>query len=158
MGHTNAGHLLRDLSMLAFIGAVWEKPLGRVRFPLLMLAALAVPAAATLAFNPEFPAYFGTSGAVNALVAAVFLHEAAPREASRGMPIWAMLAAAAWIGKLGFEALTGRLLFPMELGAEVVAAPIAHLSGMAVGVLISIGRVRATPPPGVTIIEGRRSS
>ncbi len=134
--HVTPGHLLRDLAVFLVVGALYEPVLGRRFVPLLALA-LAVPTAAVFAAQPALGAYYGLSGACNALFVAALLTEW--RRAGCLRPPWWVLALAVAHGaKTAWELTTGTLLFPLDLGARVEPAPVAHGVGSLVGFLVLV--------------------
>ena len=140
--HSNGGQLARDATAWLVLGAGWEASLGG-RFPWLVVLSLAVPTGVVALFKPEWTAYYGLSGAVYALLTAAFVHEW--RVTGGHPPRWMVGTGAASLLKLLYEALTGRLLIPLELGAGVAPAPLAHVAGVGVGLLLGYGAF-ARPP------------
>ena len=135
--HATWGHLLRDLSLLLFVGIAFEREFGR-GYILLCLLGLAIPTYASL-LDPEVYIYYGTSGLTHALLAAVLckvLLASNPNVASpRWMAVLAGIGALALLAKVTWELATGTPLFPMDLGPGVRQVPMAHAVGAAVGSL-----------------------
>ncbi len=129
--HADSGHLVRDLPIFAGLAWVLEGRLGRAFGPVL-LGALVVPTLAVLGLQADMAAYLGLSGAINTLLL-VFVAGQLLGDGTAKAKLATALLGAAHLGKLGYEAFTGGLLFPLELPPGVEAAPTAHLAGAVLG-------------------------
>lgn len=101
----------------------------RRSFHATLFASLVGVPLAVLAFAPHVSAYRGLSGIDSALFALLLATE------SRRCSL-ATLFAAGFLAKIVFEALTGATVFVQELGPGVVAVPVAHIAGAAIGVTV----------------------
>lgn len=128
--HADIPHLLRDVATLVPLGLGWGHRLGR-RFIPFLVAALAVPFAATFVFEPDTGRLFGLSGATHAL-----LVYALASDARRASWAWRLLCLAVVV-KLAGELWTGDLLFPVE---GLRAAVTCHVSGAALGLAVGLWR------------------
>lgn len=131
-----------DLGAVLVLGSVLERRSRRAAV-LAMACGLALAAAGLHWLPPPVARYRGSSTIASALYVALALDlgSGARSAAVRG---GAVMAAAAFLAKTGFEAATGRALFagPMPPGVEVL--PRAHLLG---GLGGAIGwALRGRPP------------
>lgn len=138
--HADAGHLLRDLPIFAALSCWAERRAG---FGRLLVLALVLPTVAVLA-DGATGGYLGLSGAINTLLV-VFVAERLRRWRGGLDDVVVALLGAGLAGKLAYEGLTGTLLFPMELGAGVEAAPVAHLVGALAGAAWLLGGTATGP-------------
>ena len=143
--HATWGHLARDLCVGGIAGIAYEQPL-RARWPLLVVLALVLPAAAVLLDGAR--GYGGLSGVSHAFIAAALAFEARRRRGrARG---YVLAIAALGASKILYELATGAPAFPMDLGPGVAQAPLAHAVGVAVGVVMGLsagGSRRTCSPP-----------
>ncbi len=139
--HGTAGHLARDVSIFVLVGSMLEPRLGRA-YPLLLLPALALPPVVVLLHHPELEHYAGLSAVIQTQLFALVVWEL--RSGRRAT--WVPLLGAAILGKQVYEAATGTLLFPMDLGPNGHAVPVAHLAGAIVGLLGGVAARQTRPP------------
>jgi rhomboid family GlyGly-CTERM serine protease len=142
--HATWGHLVRDLALVAFLGIVYEAPLGRRRFTLLVLAGLILPTLATLAFTPS-TYYTGLSGLSHALFGAAIAHELVHRRGRARLLVIAI--GLVLLPKIVYELATGAPAFPMDLGSGVRQVPLAHAIGVATGLaaVVVAGSIASWP-------------
>ncbi len=142
--HANAGHVVRDLVVVAVIGVGYERPLRRVMAPL-VVASLSVPALAVLLFESGVTGYLGLSGMSHAWIAAALTYEILVRP--RWLPV---VVSAGLVVKLIYEQTSGPAVIPTSLGLGASPAPIAHAAGAIAGavVLLAFRRRFCGPPAG----------
>jgi hypothetical protein len=128
--HATAGHLVRDLALVALAGIAYEGPL-RSRRALLFAGGLVLPALAVLAAG-DAQWYCGLSGLSHALLAAALAYELVRRRGPARAIVGALCAVCAL--KPIYELATGGPAFAMSLGAGVVQVPLAHAVGALVGI------------------------
>jgi rhomboid family GlyGly-CTERM serine protease len=128
--HATWGHALRDLALVALAGAAYEAPLASRRTPL-FLAGLALPPIAVLAAG-DAGWYCGLSGLSHALLAAALACEAMRRRGRTRAIVLALCAVVAL--KPLYELASGAPVFAMALGDGIVQVPIAHATGVAIGI------------------------
>jgi rhomboid family GlyGly-CTERM serine protease len=128
--HATWGHLVRDLALIALAGVAYEAPLRSQR-ALLFTAGLVVPGLAVLAAG-DAQWYCGLSGLSHALLAAALSYELATRH-GRTRALVAVLCAVCALKPL-YELVTGAPAFAMSLGPDVIQVPLAHASGVIVGI------------------------
>lgn len=127
--HWNLSHLLLDLAAFA-AGAVLVERRGRAPLALLLAVAAVGVGASVHLLSPALARYAGLSGVAYAvLVAAALDLLAAPATRGVGLAAVATLAAKLWI-----DVTASAPLF-VDAG-DVVAAPVAHLAGSAVAVVL----------------------
>lgn len=143
--HATWGHLARDAALVAIAGAGYEAPL-RSRRTLVFALGLVLPALAALAAG-GVRWYCGLSGLSHALLAAALSYEVVSRR-GRARAIALGLAAIAAVKPL-YELVTGTPAFAMSLGNGVVQMPVAHATGVCVGIACglraALDRRRAAP-------------
>ena len=101
----------------------------------LFASALLVPLA-VLAFAPNVTAYRGLSGLASAMFALLLTLE------WRRLTWPVVVFAIAFAAKLIVEAISGGAVFAKDMGADVVAVPVAHLAGALVGVIGGLEKKR----------------
>ncbi len=137
--HTSLDHLTWDVVAFLALGgaAAWR---GRGLFWRTVLGSAAAISAALLLLAPQWQTYRGLSGIDSALFVALAatLWLESERRADRWLGAVAQIV---FVGKLGFERLTGSALFTTETpGHEVV--PLAHFAGAGVGLTAALSRRR----------------
>lgn len=153
--HFGFNHFIWDAAVLAFVGALCEER-SRGRFVLCVaLSAVAIPLA-VWTFLPEMQTYRGLSGidaAAFALLAVLIFRDGFRTRRWR----WVAFACAgliAFIGKIGFEMLTGSTAFVDSSAAGMIPVPLAHLVGAAAGTLAGFcplaSRHRHATPAAIT--------
>jgi rhomboid family GlyGly-CTERM serine protease len=128
--HATAGHLVRDLALVALAGIAYEGPLHSRR-ALLFAGGLVLPAVAVLAAG-EAAWYCGLSGLSHALLAAALAYELVCRRGAARAIVGVLCVVCAL--KPIFELATGGPAFAMSLGPGVVQVPLAHAVGALVGI------------------------
>ncbi len=131
--HWSGTHVLWDAGTMVLLGVVYDRLDGSTRRLLLGLGAsvVAIPSV-LLVLQPELTAYRGLSGLASMMFVLV---------AMRAMRQSIDLVEKAVIGfaaKLLAETVTGTPLFATDLGTGVVAVPLAHITGAAIGLLAGI--------------------
>jgi rhomboid family GlyGly-CTERM serine protease len=138
--HWSADHLAWDLLVFAGAGAILERR-GRRRLVLACtgLAAMSVGVGVWL-LEPGIGEYRGLSGIGTALftLATLDLLRDSLRSGHREQAVLLAAVLAASLGKVGFEAGTGRALFVDTDAAGFVSLPLAHLLGGAVAPLLML--------------------
>jgi len=131
--HWSGEHLFWDLLAFGVLGVLCERR-GRARF-------LGCLAGATLAVSlgldgllPGMAHYRGLSGLDSALFVLLAVRLWRERAGAAGA-WWAAGALAAFLGKVGYESLTGAAVF---VHAGVTAVPLAHLAGGAAGLVAAL--------------------
>lgn len=137
LAHVNFEHFAWDLVTFVFLGNLCERD-GRKRFVASLLAGAAAVAVAVLA-SPGLRTYEGLSGLDSTLFALLSVTILRENAAARR---WGWVAAAGavlalFLGKVGYEAVTGATLFARGLDGSV-PVPLAHLAGAAAGVLAGL--------------------
>ncbi len=147
--HFGFNHFIWDAAVLAFVGALCEER-SRGRFVLcVVLSAVAIPLA-VWTFLPEMQTYRGLSGidaAAFALLAVLVFRDGFRTRRWR----WVAFACAgllAFIGKIGFEMLTGSTAFVDSSAAGMIPVPLAHLVGAAAGIVAGL-----VPPPAAATVR-----
>lgn len=131
--HWSYEQLVWDALAFAALGGTCSRR-NRAAFRTTLLASAIVVPLAVVAFAPEVAAYRGLSGIDSALFALLLTTD------RRAWPF-----AIAFAAKIGFEAMTGSALFATNMGAGVVAVPVAHFAGAVMGAAIGY-IVRPTKP------------
>jgi rhomboid family GlyGly-CTERM serine protease len=137
--HCSAYHLTWNLLPLVAIGFLFEAELGRRFWPVLFGSCAAV-GGGLLLLQPGLDSYRGLSGVLNGIwIAGALL--AARRESHDGRRSLALLSRGCVLldlGKIAFEAATGRPIFtnPAALAAEPIA--LAHVLGAAAGLCAAL--------------------
>ena len=133
--HVSFEHLLWDALTFLFLGAACERR-NRPRFlAAVVCSAIVIPLSVRLAL-PGLRYYRGLSGidsALFALLAVLFLREKAQSRGLRRSVV--VIFFTAFLGKIGFEAITGMTVFVDNAGTGMVPVPLAHLVGAAAGIL-----------------------
>jgi membrane associated rhomboid family serine protease len=129
--HATWSHLARDLSLVALAGIPYEARLGRAIWGL----GLVVPPLLALR---GLDWYCGLSGLSHALLAGALAYEALRRRGRTRIAVVA-LGAIATLKPL-YEIATVAPAFPMALGPHVVQVPIAHATGVVVGLACVLAR------------------
>gem|GEM_PF-6556031 len=119
--HWTYEQLAWDALVFLVLGMACERR-NRAAFHATLLASAIVIPIAVLLFAPNVTAYRGLSGIDSALFALLLTLEL---RRSRMVA----LCAVAFAAKIVFEMTTGSTVFVSDLGAGVVAVPIAHLAG-----------------------------
>ena len=135
--HFTHDHALWDVVAFVCLGAVCER-LSRARFVGAIVASSVGISAAVWFVQPELASYRGLSGVDSALfglLAAMLIRDALRRRdrVQLGVVVGGLLLFAA---KVAYEAATGGAVFTADLGAGVVAVPLAHVVGAAVGAAV----------------------
>ena len=147
--HAGLAHALRDLSMLAIFGGLYERQ-SRKGLLLALVLGTALPPLVSLIFDPALRRYYGMSSAVYALASGLLLCLARQTE---GRQRWLVASGALLLAvKLTVEAWTNRLLFPLSLPRGVRPLPRAHLVGAAIGATLALLRA-CGPSPVPTHLE-----
>ena len=139
--HWTHEQLAWDLLAFVFLGLACERRNRRAYHATLLASALFIPLAVML-FAPRIVAYRGLSGLDSALFALLLAQE------FRRNRIVAVCAVG-FAAKIAFEAMTSSTVFVSNLGAGVVAVPMAHLAGAVIAALIAFTMsscVRSSPP------------
>lgn len=135
--HWSAGHLFWDAMMLVVFGLIARRCFGlRVGRTFLFAAPLITLGVAH--WSPELMSYRGLSGFDTLLFVFVCVKILCQAKFERGPRVASALLLFGLAGKTVFEAMTGAALFAQDMGPGVVAAPVAHLIGGALGVAIAI--------------------
>ena len=130
--HGTWAHLGRDLTVIAAMGIVYE-PVLRGRWVAAIALGVVVPGGWIALAHPEASACFGLSGLTYTMIVVALAHE---WRGSRGVLRWAVSAfAVAAAVKLTWEATTGTLLMPMDIGGGR-PAPEAHFAGAVAGLAL----------------------
>jgi membrane associated rhomboid family serine protease len=126
--HATWGHLIRDCALVAIAGVGYEAVLGRGVF----VAGIVLPAIAVLALT-DASWYCGLSGLSHALLAAAIAYEFSTRRGTARAIVGAIGAVCAL--KPIYELATGTPAFAMWLGSNVRQVPLAHATGVCVGLV-----------------------
>lgn len=102
---------------------------NRAAFHATLFASILLVPLAVLAFAPEVTAYRGLSGLASAMFALLLTLQ------RRRMTWSVVLFAIGFAAKLAIEATTGGAVFANDMGAGVVAVPVAHVAGALIGVI-----------------------
>jgi rhomboid family GlyGly-CTERM serine protease len=134
--HWNTDHLLWDTLMFVVLGAAIEHRHRGVFAIVTALSALAV--STTVWFATPLTAYRGLSGIDSAqfvLLATWYLIDSlkSRNQLPAGIPI---VLLAGFIGKIGFEIITGQTYFVDSMSAAFLPLPQVHLAGAAVGIVV----------------------
>lgn len=135
--HWSVDHLSWDLFMFYLIGSLCEQ---RNRFAFLavtMVSGLTIPVTVML-YSPELGSYRGLSGidtALYALLGTLWLYDAV-RDRDRVASLACSGLIVAMFLKIIYELTSKDLLFVTD--DSFTAAPTAHLSGAAIGILIAL--------------------
>lgn len=151
--HCTGGHVARELAPLLVVGLIYE-PVLRSRYRLALVLTSVLPPLAAFSGADWMGAYYGLSGTVYGVLAAALAREwlrpralglsralaphsgaASPPRARRLPPLWVVAMTGVLAVKLAIEGITGALLVPATLPADVHPVPVAHLAGAAIGVL-----------------------
>lgn len=146
MVHWTVRMTVADLGTLLGLGAWLEIQGERKRLALALALGVALTAFAVHALSPDLSLYRGASGLASALFVLAALRIA--RDAQGTPRLLAWLAAALFLGKDAWEAVTGQTLFagPLPDGVEVV--PLVHLLGGLAGLVsITLSSTPSTPAP-----------
>ena len=137
--HFSAGHPVWDLIVFVGLGSICELHDRRRFFCVLGASSLLISGAIWVGM-PRLAAYRGLSGIDSALfgLLALDLTCRGIRTQNRGLIVVAATFFVLFVAKTVFELVTGSTLFVPDLGADVVAVPLAHLAGFAVGVLMGL--------------------
>lgn len=134
--HWNLDHLWWDALMFVVLGAAIELRSRRVFVAVTALSALAVSATVWLA--TPLTIYRGLSGIDSALFVLLAVWYLLDRQQSRSdlpalIPITLL---AGFIGKIGYEIVTGHTFFVDSAGAAFIPLPQVHLAGAAAGIAV----------------------
>ena len=136
--HWTYEQLAWDALAFLALGIACARRNARATHATLLASALLIPVA-VLAFAPEISAYRGLSGLASAMFALLLTTAGGPSSSPRlRMTAWAF--AILFVAKLTFESLTGGAVFASDMGADVVAVPVAHLAGALIGVIGGLGQ------------------
>lgn len=128
--HATWGHLVRDVALVALVGCAYEAPLAS-GFRWFVVFALVVPTTAVL-IATDARWYCGLSGVSHALFAAAIVLELRQRRGVvRGLVV---VVGAAFAAKPIYELVSGAPAFPMDLGPGMRQVPLAHATGVAIGI------------------------
>jgi rhomboid family GlyGly-CTERM serine protease len=135
--HWNADHLLWDALMFAVLGALIERTSRRALLATCIVSAAAISAVLWFC-QPGLELYRGLSGIDSALFVfqAGWLVREALRECRRAAAILPTVALLGFVGKIGYELVTGATLFVDSAAAGFAPLPLAHVIGGVVGLLI----------------------
>ncbi len=139
--HFDGKHLGYDLAMLVLLAAILERRDRRGLVWCLLAAGVAIPLAIA-AWQPSLTIYRGASGIDSALFAMLItttLH-GAWRTGQRGAFAAGTLIAMGFLGKTGYEVVTGAAVFADSDLFEPV--PLAHLVGALIGMVLGVARRR----------------
>jgi rhomboid family GlyGly-CTERM serine protease len=131
--HATWGHLIRDCALVAIAGVAYEAVLPRWVF----VAGIVLPPIAVLALT-DVSWYCGLSGLSHALLAAAIVYEFRNRRGVARVIVGAIGAVAAV--KPLYEVITGAPAFAMWLGANTRQVPLAHATGVCIGLVTGSGR------------------
>ncbi|MEO7412333.1 MAG: rhombosortase [Opitutaceae bacterium] len=151
--HFESNHLTWDLGVLLLLGSTAERESHR-RFVRTVLWSAAAISAAVWWWQPHLQHYRGLSGVDSALFGLV-----AGALLRRGNVFNAFVGTAALLGiggKSVFEIATGATVF--AAGTAYVPVPLAHLIGLAVGLLMAFTPERDSASKGATAREELPSS
>jgi membrane associated rhomboid family serine protease len=137
--HATWSHLARDLALVALAGIPYEARMGRA----IWILGLVVPPVVALA---SVDWYCGLSCLSHALLAGALTYEALRRRGVTRAVVLVLCAIAAL--KPLYEVTTGASAFPMALGAHVVDVPLAHATGVLIGIACVFARHRACSASG----------
>jgi hypothetical protein len=127
------------MALVALAGIPYEARLGRA----IWILGLSVPPVIALA---SVDWYCGLSCLSHALLAGALTYEALRRR-GRTRAVVLVLCAIAALKPL-YEVVTGASAFPMALGAHVVDVPLAHATGVLIGIACVFARHLACTPSG----------
>ena len=131
--HATSGHLIRDCALVAIAGVAYEAVLPRSVF----VAGIVLPPVAVLAVT-DASWYCGLSGLSHALLAAAIVYEFRTRRGVARVIVGAIGVALAV--KPLYEVITGAPAFAMSLGANTRQVPLAHATGVVIGLVTGSSR------------------
>ncbi len=145
--HWSTEHLFWDLAMFCILGGCCERWWPKRYVFTIAVSAVLIPLA-VMFWQPEISSYRGLSGIDTALFALMATRLAAEGWRRRDMSQAAlfMMLLACLIAKVGYEFVTGDLLFVSE--PNFVPLPLAHLMGGIVGTLVALAGFRLQAPNG----------
>ncbi|MFH2008761.1 MAG: rhomboid family intramembrane serine protease [bacterium] len=129
----NLHQFLTDLAALTLLAVAFGPGWDRRRAAL-VLSAIMLPPLLTLALAPAAQTYYGLSGAVYALLAALLVHHQRDRRPPRA----ALLILVGLALKLALDLAAGSLLLASPSLTGVVWLPVAQVTGAATGVAASL--------------------
>ena len=151
--HWSREHFWLDVGAFLIIGLLYEPKFGR-RYPWLLLSSAAAVGISLFVFQPDLHTYRGLSGVDSGQFAGAVAIECLAAMKERRRWIWVAPAATIFCGKIGYEALSGRLFFGTEsLGNIGQPVPLAHVAGvLATGAYLAVLTARNSPSR--TIVSG----
>lgn len=139
--HWSLDHFLWDAAALVVLGFFCERERRSRTLACIAVSAVLIPLA-VWAVLPDMPTYRGLSGIDSALF--VLLAVLLIRDSLRGRDwhriLIYSLVVAGFLGKIGFELVTGTTLFVDSRGSEMVPVALAHIVGAAVGVACGVAQ------------------
>ena len=137
--HWSYEQLAWDALVFLVLGMACERR-NRAAFHATLLASAVVIPIAVLLFAPNVTAYRGLSGIDSALFALLLTLEL---RRSRLVA----LCAVAFAAKIAFEMTTGATVFVSDMGAGIVAVPVAHAAGAFAALIPNIYTPRSCVSP-----------
>jgi rhomboid family GlyGly-CTERM serine protease len=132
--HATWGHLIRDLALVALAGIAYEASLRSRRAPLFAFGLVAPALAVLVAGDARW--YCGLSGLSHALLAAALSYELVRRRGITRALVFVLCLGSAL--KPAYELVTGAPAFAMSLGDGIVQVPLAHATGVLVGIVFGL--------------------
>lgn len=153
--HFGDDHLRWDLLAFAVLGALAERVSRGAFFLTMGISAVLITTGVAVA-QPQFATYRGLSGIDSALFGFVIadLFVAGWRERHRFSMAVAAVAFAGFAAKSAVELASGATVF-VDAGAAFAPVPLAHLLGLAGGLLVAAHRLRPVVPPANRESAGR---
>ena len=139
LAHWSFDHLLWDGMALVALGMLCEVEHRRMFLWCVGISALLIPATLWI-FVPDLGLYRGLSGidsAVFALLAMTILREYAAARRWGGVIVVGFVTLG-FLGKTGFELVTGDTLFVDSAAAGMVPIPLVHVVGALVGLICGL--------------------
>lgn len=139
--HATWGHLVRDCALVAIAGVAYEGPLATRKLHVFAGGIILPGLAVLVARDVEW--YCGLSGLSHALLAAALSYEVVQRRGAARTVVLALCAIAA--AKPICELVTGAPAFAMSLGDGVRQVPLAHVTGVLVGIVTGLAATTGSP-------------
>lgn len=135
--HWSWDHLSWDLLAFVGLGAMCERAARRRYRWTLLISAMAIPLIVT-GLHPDIVTYRGLSGIDSALFALIACEWAKTgiKERNRTLTLVTATGWVLFVGKIGFELMTGGLVFVSD--TSFVPVPISHIAGAVIGTLVAI--------------------
>lgn len=137
LAHWSTGHFLWDALMFAALGVFAQRRYG-LNVCAAFLCAAPLITLGVARWSPELTSYRGLSGLDTLLFVFVCVRLLCDAKQMPGLRIASVLLMTGLAGKTFYETATGGALFAQDLGPGVVAAPVAHLVGGALGLMIAL--------------------